>query len=121
MKMIIYAGKEFSTDFTVVSSDGVTGEVLDPSTDTGTMTISTNSKSPTCIMNNIPMTIVDAANGVFNVTIPASETAKLVQDVGFKEDRFAPLSNYVGFLEFNLASGKRSAMIDLFVKEVGCA
>ena len=116
-KLEIHSGKPFSADFTVVSSDGVTGEVLDPA-DTATFDIVTNGNTPTCILSNIPMTIIDAPNGVFNLTLTEAETTLLSQDIGFREDRYPTLSNYLGYMSFVLVSGDRAATVDVFVKEV---
>ncbi len=117
MNLIIYAGKAFAADFTVVSDDGVTGEQLDPS-DTGIFDIVTSGPNPTCVLSGIAMTIIDADNGVFELTLTADETALLSQNVGFKEDKYSPLSNYLGFMNFTLVSGDRQATVDIYVKEI---
>ena len=116
-KLEIHAGRPFSCDFTVISSDGVTGEVLDP-TDTGTFSLTTSGVTPTCVLDLIPMTIVDAPNGVFNLSLTAAQTSPLTQDVGFKEDKYNTLSNYLGYLDFDLVSGSRQATVDVFVRQV---
>ena len=116
-KFEIFAGRAFSADFTVVSSDGITGEVLDP-TDTATFTLQTSGVNPVCTLDAIPMTVVDADNGLFNLTLTAEQTATLSQDIGFKEDKYPTLSNYTGFMDFILVSGNRQATIDVYVKEV---
>ena len=118
-KLEIYAGKEFSADFTVVSADGVTGVEL-VAGDTATFTLSTSGAAPACVIEGHSMTIVDAINGVFNLTLTPLQTSTLKQDVGFKEDRYSTISNYTGFLDFVLTSGNRQATIDMYVKEVGC-
>jgi hypothetical protein len=118
MKLEIYTGREFSADFTVVSDDGVTGIVLDPS-DSATLTISSNGYNPQVILNEVAMTIVDADNGLFNITLTPEQTELLDQKIGFEEDQYNTLSNYSGFIDFKLASGNRQAAIDLYVKGVG--
>ena len=117
MKLEIHAGREFSADFSVVSADGLTGEELDP-TDTGTFSLVTSGSNPTCVLDLIPMTIVDADNGVFNLALTAEQTSLLAQDVAFKEDRYPTLSNYLGYLDFILVSGNKQATIDVFVREI---
>ena len=116
-KFEIHAGREFSSDFTVVSSDGVTGEILDP-LDTATFSLVTSGEDPTCVLDKIAMTIIDAPNGVFNLSLTAEQTAGLSQDIGFQEDRYPTISNYLGYLDFTLVSGNRQATIDVFVKAV---
>ena len=118
MKLKLYTNKEFSADFTVVSDDGVTGLVLDP-TDTATFTVSSAGPNPTCVIQPVNMTIVDADNGLWNVTIPAADTAGLVQEIGGQEDSFNPLNTYTGFLDFTLVSGNRQATCPLFIIETG--
>ena len=116
-KFIIYSGREFKSDFTVVSDDGLTPEELDAA-DTATITISTNGLDPTCVLSDIPMVMIDAANGLFELTLTVEQTTLLKQDLGFKEDKFASLDNYTGYLDFTLVSGNRQATIDISVKEV---
>ena len=117
MKFEIIAGREFTADFTVVSSDGVTGEVLDP-TDTATFTVTTKGLNPTTVLDSVPMTITDINNGLFTVTLTPVQTALLEQEIGFKEDRYPTISNYDGVVDFKLASKDRAATIDIFVKEI---
>jgi len=116
-QFVIYAGRDFTADFTVVSSDGVTPEVLDPG-DTGSMSIVTAGGNPKAIINDIPMTLIDADNGLFELTMTAEETSLLEDYVGFQEDGYSPIGNYDGYLEFNLKSGNRSATIVVRVKEI---
>ncbi len=117
MKLEIHSGKPFSADFTVVSSDGVTGEQLDPS-DTATFELVTNGANPTCILSNIAMTIVDAPNGTFNLSLTAEQTILLDQDIAFKEDKYPTLSNYLGYISFTLVSGDRAATVDVYVRSI---
>lgn len=117
-KLEIFTNKEFSVDFTVVSDDGSTGEPLDPS-DTASFTLSTRGQNPKVSLGNIPLTIVDALNGIFNLTLTASQTSGLIQDIGFKEDKYNTLSNYAGFIDFILVSGNRQAKLDIFIVNTG--
>ncbi len=117
MRLIVYAGREFKADFTVCSDDGVTPEVLDP-TDTATFTVQTSGVNPECILSDIPMVIIDADNGLFELTLAADQTALLNQYVGFQEDNYSPIGNHDGLIDFQLASGNRQAMVTLYVKEV---
>jgi len=116
-QFVIYAGKAFSNDFEIVSSDGLTPEVLDPS-DTGTITIQTSGPNPECILDAIPMTLIDTDNGLFEMSLTAEQTALLSQYVGFKEDGFKPIGNYEGLLDFTLVSGNKQAMITISVKSI---
>ena len=118
-KYLIYAGREWKHKFRVVSDDGVTGEILNPS-DTATITISTAGANPECVLSNIPMVLIDAQNGLFEATLTDSETALLTQKVGFQEDGYSPIGNYDGYLAFTLVSGNRGADILIAVKEVPC-
>lgn len=116
-KFIIYAGREFTSDFTVVSSDGITAEILDAN-DTATITIFTSGPSPECVLDNIAMVLVDVDNGLFELTLTAEQTSLLSQYVGFKEDGYQSIGNYDGYLDFTLVSGNRQAQITISVKEV---
>ena len=116
-KYIIYAGRAWKHNFRVVSDDGVTAEVLDP-TDTATLTISTAGATPTCILSNIPMTLLDATNGLFEASLTAEQTVLLKQKVGFQEDGYSAIGNYDGYMEFTLVSGNRQASIIIGVQEI---
>lgn len=118
MKLEILIGKDYSADFTVVSDDGITGQVLDP-TDSATFSLSSTGPVPVQIIAPIIMTITDIDNGRFNVLIPAAITATLSQDIGFKEDKYPTVSNYVGILDFTLASGNRHATVDMYARNIG--
>ena len=118
MKLEVIVGQEFTADFTVISDDGVTGEILDPS-DTATFTVSTSGISPVCTIPPVDMTIVDADNGLFSVTLTKEQTSLLVQEVGFAEDDYPTQSNYIALLDFTLVSGNRPATMPLYVREIG--
>lgn len=116
MKLEIIIGTNFSADFTLVSKDGVTGVELQPS-DTATFTLTTNGYTNTEILSDIPLTIVDAANGIFNLTLTDEQTALLEQKIGFEEDHYYSRSNYNGRLDFNTAElGQTQAVLNVFVK-----
>ena len=115
-RFIIYAGQENVNDFIVVSDDGATPLVLDPS-DTATISIYTSGLSPSCILGNVPLALIDADNGLFELTLTAEQTSLLKQDIGFKEDKYSALSNYRGQLRFVLVSGNKQAKIDIYVEE----
>ena len=116
--MNIIAGLPFSNLFTIVSEDGMTGEVLS-STDTGVMSISTVGLTPECVIQNMSMTIDDADNGVFKLDMTAQQTSLLVPEVGFAEDGYKGMTNYVGTMEFTLASGNRVAEVPISVSGSG--
>lgn len=115
MKFEILAGLPYSANITV--SDGLTGVVLD-STDTGTMQINSIGMDKACVMAPKPMTIVDAQNGVFNISLTAAETSTLIERLGFREDRLPSMQNYIGVFEFTLTTGIRSAVVPIYVQEV---
>ncbi len=115
-RFIIYSGRDFSADFTVISSDGVTGEELVLS-DKGYFSIVTSGVNKTCVMDRIPMTIIDAPNGVFELNLDKTQTALLSEYTGFLEDPGSSVGNYEGFLDFELDSGDRQAMITVYVKD----
>ncbi len=117
MKLIIYAGREFKADFTVVSDDGVTAEVLDAS-DTATFSAQTSGVAPVNILTDIPMTLIDADNGLFELTLTPEQTTLFSQYVGFQEDCFQPICNNMGFIDFTLVSGNRQATVTIAVKEI---
>ncbi len=116
MKLKIYAGRVFTSTFTVVSDDGVTGVVLDPA-DTATFSIDSAGPSPVCMLAPVAMTIVDADNGMFEVSLTAEQTSELTQELGGQEDGYSPLNTYTAFLDFTLVSGNRQAKCALYVVE----
>jgi len=116
--MKILQGEEFSNLFTIISDDGVTGEVLS-SSDSGKMKISTVGDNATCIIDYISMTQEDANNGIFKVTIPASETRKLSSTVGFPEDKYKSMENYKATMVFTLASRPTSIIVENMISVVG--
>ena len=118
MKLEIISGIEFNADFTVISSDGVTGEVLSVG-DTGTISLSTTGITPACVLGPIDLTITDADNGLFSVILTAEQTVLLEQEVGFAEDNYPTISGYKALLDFILVSGNRSAIVDVYVRKVG--
>lgn len=119
MKLEIIKGKPWNADFTVVSDDGVTPEVLDTNTDSGTFTVSTVGDNPTIVIESSPLTIVDVDNGKFNAELTGSQTALLDAKVGFAEDKYNSISNYIGILDLTLAAGNRHATVPLYVKDIG--
>jgi len=116
-RMEIYAGRQWSSDITIVSSNGLTGEILVPS-DTGTFMIQTTGDKPVCVIEPTDMTIIDADNGIMNITFTAEQTSLLSQEVAFAEDNYPSQSLYKGIMSFSLASGNRDAMADIYVREV---
>jgi len=116
-KFIIYAGRDYTADFTLVSNDGTTPQKLN-TIDTGTITIFSSGPEGECILSNISLNLTDKDNGLFTVFLTAEQTAKLAQKLGFEEDSYSPIGNYEGFLDFNLVSGNRQALIQINVKEV---
>lgn len=118
MKLEIIKGKDWTADFTVVSDNGLTAQVLDLS-DTATISIATTGNNPSVVISNVSMTIQDKDNGRFTVTVPAAQTSLLSSSIGFKEDKYPTVANYVGILDFNLVSGDRTATVDLFVRDIG--
>jgi len=115
-KMEIYSNREWSSDITIISDDGVTGVELDPS-DSGTFMVQSSGISPVCIIEPVAMSIIDAPNGIMNITLTAEQTALLEQDVGFAEDRYPTQNTYLGVMTFTLVSGNREATAPLYVRE----
>lgn len=118
MKLEITKGREWNADFTVVSSDGITPEVLDPG-DTGTFSISTVGKNPTIVVQDINLNIQDADNGLFNVVLTANQTSLLEAKIGFGEDKYPTISNYTGTLDLILVAGNRQASVPLYIRDIG--
>ncbi len=117
MRLILYAGRDFKADFTVVSSDGVTAEVLDAS-DTATFSAQTAGVEPVSILSDIPMTLIDADNGLFELNLTADQTILFEQYVGFQEDQYKPIGNHDGYVDFQLVSGNRQATVTISVKKI---
>ncbi len=116
MKLEIIIGTNFSADFILVSSDGVTGVELQPG-DTATFTLTTSGNTNTEVLSNIPLTIVDAINGTFNLALTVEQTALLDQKLGFEEDHYYSRSGYNGRLDFNTVElGQTQAVLNVFVK-----
>jgi len=124
MQFIVYSGKALTTDFTLISSDGTTPEVLN-SGDTGTFSAQTSGPNPVSILKDIPIHILkkaddtlDLNSGTFELTLTAKQTACFKQYVGFQEDGFNAIGNHDGYLDFKLVSGDRQALITIAVKEI---
>jgi len=117
MRLTVYAGQEFSADFTVVDDSGVVGQALDPS-DTATFSIVSAGVNAACVVGPVAMAIVDSANGRFNIKLTSDQTKELTTVLGGQEDHFNPLSNYKGYMDFKLVSGDRQATVDLYVEMV---
>ena len=117
MNLNIHAGRKWSTDMTIISDDGATGEILNPN-DTGTFMVQSVGDNPTCIIPPVQMTIIDLNNGLFNITLSKEQTALLIQDVAFAEDKYQPQNSYLGVMEFILDAGDRGATVPLYVIEV---
>jgi len=64
------------------------------------------------------MTLIDADNGLFELSLTSEQTVLFKQYVGFQEDNYLPIGNHEGYLDFILESGNRQAMIGISVKEV---
>lgn len=113
---IIYAGRDFQADFTVISSDGSTGEPIITG-DTIAFSILTSGSNPTCVVSDVALVAQDTANGVWTLSLTATQTGLLTQYIGFREDNFQPIGNYNGFLDMTLSVGNRQAMVSISVVE----
>lgn len=113
-KYIVYAGRSWKQEFTVLSDDGVTGQTLDP-TDTATISIISAGPTGECILDNIPMTVLDESNGLFEVELTAEQTALLKGKYGFQEDNYSPIGTHLGLLQFTLVSGDITTDIPIAV------
>ena len=118
MKIEIIKGRAWTSDFTIVSDDGVTPVVLEQ-TDTATFSISTIGSTPECIIEPIPMTVKDADNGLFSVTLSTEDTAKLESRIGAEEDRFPTMVSHIGIVDCKLDSGDRTSSVDVFIRDDG--
>ena len=118
-KLEIISGLAFDADFTILSSDGLTPEVLNPA-DTARFSVYSAGDDTSCVITNVAMTIADAANGLFNLQLTAEQTKLLSQYIGFREDRYSTIGNYMGVIDATLVSGNRTATIPVFVKEISC-
>ena len=117
MKFEIIIGKTYTADFQVVSDDGMTAVELDP-TDTATFTLSTAGAVNETIIDAHPMTLTDAANGKFEVSLSEAQTVLLEQSVGFAEDRYPTTATYIGLADFRLTSGDRYATVAVFARGI---
>ncbi len=116
MKLEITSNRDFTVDFTVISSDGTTPELLDP-TDTATIEIQTAGLGTTSVIPQLPIQIKDINNGLFTTTIDKSLTGLLDSDIGFAEDNYPTQGNYKALLTFTLVSGNRDATMPVYVIE----
>ncbi len=115
-KFTIYAGRAFKADFTIISSDGSTGEPI-VTGDAVLFSIITSGETPTCVLDGIPMVPQDTENGVWTLSLTDTQTSELKQYLGWQEDGFNPISNYMGFLDMSLSVGDRQATVDVSVVE----
>ena len=115
----IIAGVECSYKFSLLSDDGMTNIVLDPS-DTGTFSLYSQGNNKKEVLKDIPMQITDYGNGEFTLILGPTETMNLVERVGFQEDCYPTLNTYIGLAEFVLANAtNRSITLNVFVRTLG--
>ena len=117
-KLNILAGAPYEAYFTVVSSDGLTSEVLNIA-DTATFKVDSVGVDSVCVLAPIAMTLSDADNGQFRLNLTAIQTALLVPEIGFGEDGYKSMNNYRGLVEFTLVSGNRQS--DVLISVTGSA
>ncbi len=96
-KMIIVEGKQFEAVFVVKEPNS--GTPLDLSGAVGTFTMSTIGNNPCKVIDSKSMTIYDALNGKFKITLTSAETTDLVSDVAFGEDGFPLNATYKASLD----------------------
>ena len=116
-KFEILAGLPFESLVLILSDDGMTGEVLQP-TDTATFAIYESAGSQACVLAPVNMPIYDANNGQFELKLTADQTSPLEQYVGFQEDLYKSLSQYTGVIACTLSAGNRTVTVPVYVKKI---
>lgn len=96
MRFQIVRGQPFECTITLKATGSITGITLDPS-DTATFTL-TQSNNNCMVLSQIPMTIEDANNGKFKLTLTAEQTQDLYTDNSFREDGSKPLVTHKGLI-----------------------
>jgi len=99
MKFTIPEGRDFECLFQIKEPNSTTP--MDLTGATGTFTMSTIGKQPCIVLNNIPMTVYDAVNGKFKLSLTAEQTTGLATDTGFQEDGYPLTATYSALLEIN--------------------
>jgi len=96
-KMVIVEGKQFEAIFVIKQPGSETP--LDLTGSTGTFTMSTTGENPCKVIDNKAMTLYDAINGKFKITLSSEETTGLDSDVAFEEDGFPLAATYKAYLD----------------------
>ncbi len=98
-KFVIPEGRAFECIFPVKEPNSPTP--MDLTGASGTFTMSTIGVGPCIVLDNIPMTVYDALNGKFKLTLTAEQTTGLVSSEAFEEDGFPLSATYKALLEIN--------------------
>ena len=120
-KLIIVRARPYEAKFIIKASGSLTGVDLDPDNDMGTFTLYSSGVNQVLLLDKVPMTITDAPNGEFTLTLTAEQTADLPYDVEFGEDFFPLVATCKAVLDIDtLAEGKIFAQIpEIYVEHVG--
>ena len=120
-KLIIIKGRPYEAKFIIKASGSLTGVDLDPLLDTGTFTLSSSGVNPCLLLSKIPMTITDAPNGEFTLTLTAEQTLDLPYDIEFGEDGYPVTASCSAVLDIDTqAEGKIFAqMPKIYVQNLG--
>jgi len=113
MKFIIKAGQAFSTTFVLKEPGSTTAMVLD-SGDTGTFSLYTSGADSCRVVTNKALSLTDAPNGEFTLSLSSSETEDLIGSIGGEEDGYPLFPNHFAELTFETDSeGTINASIPL--------
>ncbi len=98
-KFVIPEGRAFECIFPIKQPNSPTP--MDLTGATGTFTMSTIGKGSCIVLDKIPMTVYDALNGKFKLSLTAEQTTGLVSSEAFEEDGYPLSATYKVLLEIN--------------------
>ena len=98
-KFIIPEGRSFECIFVIKEPNSTTP--MDLTGATGTFTMSTIGSNPCIVLDNISMSVDDALNGKFKLSLTAEQTTGLESANAFAEDGYPLSATYSGLLEIN--------------------
>jgi len=99
MKFTIPAGRAFECTFQIKEPNSSTP--MDLTGATGTFTMSTIGVNPCIVLDKITMTVDDALNGKFKLSLTAEQTTGLVSSKAGQEDGYPLTATYSALLEIN--------------------
>ena len=117
-KFTIPQGREFEGIFVIKEPNS--GTPLDLTGASGTFTLSSIGVAGCVVIDKKAMTIFDAINGKFKITLTADETATLETSLGLQEDGYPLSATYKALLDIDASVGKVYVRVpQIYVESVG--